>query len=62
MSDKAIAADQIRADALSQAETYRAKKDTNSEFNIKPLVDGIVHSMPVLTKPVAKKLAQKSHR
>ena len=59
MSDKDIAVDQIRSDAISHSETYKAKKNTDAEFNLKPLVEGIVHSMPVLTKPVAKKLAQK---
>ena len=59
MTEKVAEIDPLRNAALAGSEAYHNKSALNAQFDAAVKVRKLLDSMPILTKPVAVKLAEK---
>ena len=59
MNDKVEEIDPLRNAALAGSEAYRCKSNQNASYGVAAKVKKVVDTMPILTRPVADKLAEK---
>ena len=59
MNEQLFYADKLRNAALSMAEQYDLKSTSTPSFNVQPMTKAAADSMPLFSKEVAEKLADK---